>query len=159
MNWLDFIILIPIIYGFIRGLIKGFIIETFSLAGVFIGIFIAKNQADIFSVLLTNWFDLSNNISYALSFVLVFAISVVLIHILALSLSKFLKLILLNWLNRLLGACFGLIKMLLIVSILINFIHFSKLEKLFIKKDAIESSLLYSPTKKIVSFLIPIFTE
>ena len=39
MNTIDFVILIPILIGFVFGLFKGFIKELASLAAIFLGIY------------------------------------------------------------------------------------------------------------------------
>lgn len=157
MNWLDFLLLIPISYGLLRGILKGFILEVFSLLGIFFGVIAARIYSDAVAINIKNWFDIEMSFAQPLAFIVIFIVIAISFHILAIIISKILKIILLGWLNKLLGGVFGLCKMLIIMSIFINLFHLVNIKKEIIATHTISCSLLYEPIKKIIPVIAPQF--
>jgi membrane protein required for colicin V production len=118
MNPLD--ILICVILGFclIRGIFRGSIKEITAIIGVFVGFYVAYSY---YSVLATWLSEYIVNESYRniVSFFLAFAIFFFAIGLIGALLKHLLKGASLGWTDRALGSILGLVKALLIVSILL----------------------------------------
>ena len=115
LNWLDILILVPLLVGLVRGLMRGFVSEVIGLAVVILGVLGSRMFAPPFSAWLLKQFAWKAEVCDIVAYILVFlAIGIVLSMIGAL-LSKLLKAIHLGWLNRLLGSVVGLAKLAIVV--------------------------------------------
>lgn len=123
MNLLDILILATLIYFVIKGLIRGFVREIASLAGVILGILIASRyQAEV-----TEWSKQFLNPGPYLpliSFVVIFAVVLVACNVLGWLIRLALKKAPLGWLDRALGLCFALLKGLVITYLVIVILTF-----------------------------------
>jgi len=155
MSWIDLIAIVALAYGIIRGLMKGFVLQISSFIGVFIAIFVARLYYVDFSEPLRIWFDLDLCYAKPAAFAVIFLAVVLLCHFIAVLIDKFLKIIALSWLNRIAGAVFGLLKMLIILSIMFNVMQsFGKKTTIFPQK-AVEKSIFFEPVKSIASAFMP----
>ncbi len=120
MNTIDVVILIIILLFTIRGLFRGFILELSTLVGLVIGYLAGITYLGLLSGLLQSLMpeapvSILNIVSFSVIFI---GINIVL-KIAAGLVTKTLKFAMLGWLNRLLGAVFGLTKSVLILSIVV----------------------------------------
>ena len=151
---IDLIIIAAVAYGCIRGLMKGLVREVASFVGVFVAIIIARAYYLNFTVNIQFWFDLSPNYAKPIAFVIIFLAVAIVCHLIAIVIDKLLKIIALDWLNKLAGAVFGILKVLLILSIFFNaFQSFTGKIAIF-PTEAVEKSVLYLPVKSISSVFI-----
>ncbi|MDR0872381.1 MAG: CvpA family protein [Prevotellaceae bacterium] len=152
---IDLIIIAALAYGIIRGIIKGFVLEVSSFAGVFVAILIARLYYVGFAEHVRVWFDLDVRYARPAAFLVIFSIVVLACHFLAVLIDKFLKIVLLSWLNRLIGAVFGGLKMLVILSILFNVMYaFGNRTGLYPQKS-VEKSILFEPVRRIGAVFLP----
>ena len=118
MNVLD--ILIGVIVGFclIRGIFRGLVKEITSIVGVFIGFYAAYTYYPVVAKWLSR---LITNESYLniCSFLITFAILFFVVGFIGVLLKHLLKAVALGWADRILGAAFGFLKAVLIVSVLL----------------------------------------
>jgi membrane protein required for colicin V production len=157
MNWLDFILAGIIILGIIRGLMKGFILEVSSFIGVIAGILAARLWYINLASQLQVWLDISLYYAKPLAFITIFFATVILFHLIAVIINKLVKAIALGWLNRLLGAIFGGLKLILILCITITVIEIFNAKITFISGETTEKSILYKPMGNILPFILPYF--
>ncbi len=122
-------ILILIILGFFtfNGFRNGFIKEAARILGMVGGFFTAHNLHDDLMPFLEVYI-VNPTILTVVSYLGVFCITLVVINTLAMVLQKFFELILLGWLNRLLGTLIGLLKGILVVSIIIFILEIAPTE-------------------------------
>ena len=156
MNYLDIILIIPIAYGLVQGLRKGLVKEIAGLLAVVLGIYLARYwslPASQALVEITGW---ATNICTPLSYALVFIVVSLSISALSYMLSKIIGAIMLGWLNRLLGAAFGSIKMLLLLSVILNFVAIMNQFVPIKDKPIVQQSLLYSPIENTMSAVLPL---
>ena len=150
MNILDIIILIPILYGMVRGFFKGLVGEITSLVAIILGIVGAKLWANEVSHKLLQLFEMNEQVAQCLSYVLIFITIAITLNLLGKIIEKFLNSIALGGINKLLGTLFGGIKLLLIVSVILNGV--ALLEKnipfIKIKPETKAASACYQPTLK-----------
>ena len=155
MNIFDIIIASLLLFGFVRGFLKGLFVEVASLVALIGGVYGAIH----FSYLIENFLNeavswTEEYISLA-AFAGTFVVIIVVISLLGKALTKFADLISLGIMNKLLGAVFGALKIGLILSVV--FIFFSKMNDTipFVKKETLERAILYKPVKKIAPLLFP----
>ncbi len=120
-NFLDIAIIVIVLFCLFRSLFRGFIMEVASLAGVIAGFILANNfYLEAAKKLKASY----PGFSYweQAGWVLIFLLSMVAANLVGLLIKKFAKLTLLSWMDRLLGASFGLLKGLLISAILVAFL-------------------------------------
>ena len=117
MNWLDVILVLPLLVGLIRGLMRGLISEIIAIAVVVLGVLGSRWGAPGFSAWLLSQFAWPEQVCDVVAYMLIFLAIAIVLSILAKLLYKFLRAIHLGWANRLLGGMFGLAKYALIVLI------------------------------------------
>lgn len=114
----DILIFIILLFFTINGARKGFIKEISRIAGIVAGLILANQMTPWLKPILAPW--ISNEPAlHVVSYFIIFICIVFIIGIIATVLQKFFELMLLGWLNRLLGTLLGLVKGLLIVSLVI----------------------------------------
>ena len=82
MNYLDIIILLPLVYGLFRGFNKGFAIELATLAALVLGIYGAYKFSYITTIFLRDKFDMMGDYLPYVSFFLTFIVIVILVNLL-----------------------------------------------------------------------------
>ena len=110
MNWLDVLLLLPLLVGLVRGLMRGFISEIIAIVVVILGVIGARFAAPPFSVWLLKQFAWPQSVCDVVAYTLVFLAIAIILSILARLLTKLLRKIHLGWANRLFGGLFGMAK-------------------------------------------------
>jgi membrane protein required for colicin V production len=124
MNLLDIIIICTLVFLIIKGLLRGFLREIASLAGVILGILLAN----LYQPQVTEKLRLvlhSTPLLPLISFALVFGGVLVGCNLLGWLLKLAFKKVFLGWLDRLLGLCFALIKGVVITYLAIVILTFT----------------------------------
>ena len=155
MNTFDIIIAALLLFGFVRGLMKGLFVEIASLIALVAGVYGAIH----FSYFLGEW--LKNSVSWdekyitLVAFAGTFVIIIIVIALLGKILTKIADFASLGILNKILGGVFGALKIVLILSLI--FIFFGKINDTipFVKKELLKESVLYSPVKKVAPMIFP----
>jgi len=155
MNFIDFIILIPIAWFAFKGFRKGLIIEIATLAGLILGIYLGIYFSDFISGYLVKWFGVNPKFTSTISFVIILVGIMVLVYLLGKSLEKLVDVIALGLFNKVLGAFFGAIKMLLIFCILIYIIIKIDPNKKIVSSEVRNKSLLFNPMSKLSEKILP----
>tara|TARA_Y100000746_G_scaffold142523_1_gene121919 strand:- start:323 stop:856 length:534 start_codon:yes stop_codon:yes gene_type:complete len=147
MNSLDYILLIPLLYGLYRGFTKGLIIELASLLALTLGIYGALHFSSFTFEFLSDYVEIKTVYLQLASYGLTFLIIVMVISLTGKALTMLIKLVALGFINRMMGAIFGSIKVLLILAIFILF--FDRFNKQFgmVKDEVLDASLLYNPIR------------
>ena len=117
MNWLDVLLLLPLLVGLVRGLMRGLVSEIIAIVAVILGVLGAKLWAPSFSKWLLTQFAWPQGICDVVAYTLVFLAVAIALSILAKLLTKFMRAIHLGWANRLFGGLFGFAKYGIIVLI------------------------------------------
>jgi len=149
MNTLDYIILFPVVAGFIIGLFKGLIKEVISLAIVVLGIYLSRIFAPLASDLLTNWLDISPKGAQPLGFIAVFSVVAIALTLAGRMLHGVVQSLSLGFLNSIVGGIFGSLKIALLISLLLNIVHALDHKFSIIEPETREKSLLYEPVKEL----------
>jgi membrane protein required for colicin V production len=159
MNFIDILIVIPIIFGAYRGFKNGLVLEVFLLLALFVGLFVGINFSEFFSDKLKLWFGWDNQYLPIITFSIIFIAIGAMIYFLGITLDKLIKAVKLTLVNKIFGSVFSSIKTLYFVSITLILISAFDKKGTFIPEKAREGSLLYQPTISFSTNTVPGFSE
>lgn len=159
MSVLDIILGGFILFGIIRGFMKGLFVEIASIIALIAGIYGAihfSNFASEFLQTRTEWNEKMINIT---AFVITFVVIVLAVALAGKALTKLADFAALGIINKLLGAIFGGLKIGLILSVLM--IVFSRMNNTlpFMTEEDLEDSVLYHPVKAFIPMILPSILE
>ena len=144
MSWLDILILLPLLIGLVRGLMKGLIVELSSIVAIILGFMGAKYWSASFATWLMLQFNWSETACIVVAYALLFAGIALALNILARLLSKLFQKIQLGWLNRLLGGVFGVAKWGIVIVALVLCLHNLDKQFQFIQPELKDKSIVYT---------------
>ena len=155
MSIIDIILGALLLFGLIRGAMKGLFVEVASLVALVLGVYGAIHFSGFAAEFLeskVNWDEKTINI---VAFAITFVIIVLAISLAGKALTKLADFAALGILNKLLGGVFGILKIGLILSVLL--IVFNKLNNTlpFMEKEGLEESILYKPVKSLAPMIFP----
>lgn len=155
MNVFDIVIAALLIFGFVRGVMKGLFVEVASLAALIGGVYGAIHFSYFIGDLLKEAVSWDQEYVSLAAFAGTFITIIVTIALLGKMLTKLADFAALGVINKILGGVFGAIKIGLILSVV--FIFFGKMNDTipFVKKETLEESILYAPVKKIAPTIFP----
>ncbi|PWG05991.1 CvpA family protein [Polaribacter aquimarinus] len=155
MNIFDIIIAALLLFGFIRGLMKGLFVEVASLVALVGGVYGAIHFSYFVSDFLKESVSWDEKYVTLVAFATTFVIIIIIIALLGKALTKIADFASLGVLNKILGGVFGAMKIGLVLSVI--FIFFGKINDSipFIEKETLEESILYKPVKKIAPTIFP----
>ncbi|MDT0553760.1 CvpA family protein [Urechidicola vernalis] len=153
MNTFDIVLLVLLLFGFIRGLMKGLFVELASLIALIAGIYGAMHFSYFVGDYLHKSVDWDEKYISITAFALTFIVIVIVIAMLGKMLTKMADFASLGFINKLLGAIFGALKIGVILSVLL--LIFDKLNKNipFTSEDVTEDSILYEPVQDLAPIL------
>lgn len=155
MEIIDIIIVVVALLGAAMGLMKGFIRQLASIMGLVVGLLAAKalyaSLATKLCPLLTDSMDFAR----ILAFVLIWLVVPLGFMVLAWLLTKAIEAVSLGWLNRWLGCGLGMMKALLLASLVISVIEFIDSDNKLICSTKKEVSVLYYPMQSFAGIFVP----
>ena len=159
MGVIDIVLGALILFGLVRGFMKGLFVEVASLLALVAGVYGAmhfSNFAAEFLQTKTEWNEQTINIT---AFAVTFVVIVLAIAFAGKALTKLANFAALGIINKLLGGIFGALKIALILSIVLNI--FDKMNRTiaFVDEDSIDRSMLYTPVKSLVPLIFPNILE
>ncbi len=155
MNVFDIIIIALLIFAFIRGIFKGFVMGLSGFIGIISSIYIAKYFSAPVIRLAESLLGIDQKISSAVGFIIVFLAALLLFHFIAVLVDKLISLIALGWLNKLLGGVLFLLKYLFIISVFFNIFDAANKNLDIVSQKTKQKSKLYIPIKKVVPITLP----
>ncbi len=155
MNVLDIVLGALILFGLVRGLMKGFFVEVASIVALILGVYGAIHFSNFVAEFLESRVEWDEQYINITAFAVTFIIIVIAIAMAGKALTKLADFAALGILNKLLGGVFGALKIGLILSIIL--IVFNRLNSTFplVEEHEIKSSILYNPVKSIAPFIFP----
>ena len=155
MSTIDIVLAALLLFGLVRGFIKGLFVEITSLVALALGLYGAIHFSYFASNFLSTRVAWSEKYVQIVSFAITFVIIVLLISLSGKLLTKIADAAALGILNKIFGAVFGAAKIALILSVVL--IVFSKLNRTlpFVKQDSLANSILYNPVKNLAPLLFP----
>lgn len=159
MSVLDIVLLVLILFGLIRGLMKGFFVEIASLIALIAGVYGAihfSHYAVNFISENSEWEEKTVSI---IAFAVTFIVIVLVIALAGQALTKLASFAALGIVNKLMGALFGALKMAVIVSVILNVFDSMNRTIPLTDERSIEESMLYQPVKSLVPLIFPPLLE
>ena len=144
MNYIDIILLLPLLYGAYRGFSRGLIIEVATLLGLLLGVYIAIKFSGYTEDFLRDFLNLSSESLSYVALGVTFLIVVVAISLLGKMLTKLIDIISLGMVNKLLGTVLGTAKYFVFLCIALFIIEALDGKFHFINEEVKEKSLLYN---------------
>lgn len=155
MNYIDIILGILLAWGFIKGFSKGLFSSLASLVALVIGIYIAVHFSHVVGKYLEHYVDVQDGMLKIIAFAVTFILVVILVSLTGKLLTKIADYAALGILNKILGGAFGILKMAFIASVVIIFVDVVNRNITIIKKETLDSSILYPPVRKLAPMVIP----
>lgn len=155
MTIIDIILGSLILFGLIRGVMKGLFVEVASLVALIAGVYGAIHFSDFAAGFLESKLDWDEKYINIVAFAITFVIIVLLIALAGKALTKLANFAALGVLNKLLGGVFGALKIGLILSVLL--IVFDNLNNSipFTDEEDLKESILYTPVKDLAPMIFP----
>lgn len=155
MNWLDVLILLPLLVGLVRGLMRGLFSEVIAILVVILGVLGARWGAPSFSAWLLQQWAWPQGVCDVVAYTLIFLAIAILLSLLAKGLTKFMRAIHLGWANRIFGGLFGMCKY--GVFVLLAIFIMQKTDEAFHwidKAEVVKTSVLYPYGVKTVNYVL-----
>jgi membrane protein required for colicin V production len=159
MSYLDIFLGGLLIYGFVRGFWKGFFIELASFVSLLLGIYLAIKFSYLVKSIVgdhVSWDPKSVQIT---AFIITFVLVVIGISFLAKFLTKMANIAKLGIINKLSGGFFGLLKMILMLSVALTLFQKINFDSTFVAKSTIDNSYFFNPIKKTAEIIYPSIEE
>ncbi|MCC7154761.1 MAG: CvpA family protein [Bryobacterales bacterium] len=118
MNWIDLVLGFILVISFFQGVIRGFSRVAIAFAGTLVGLFLAAWFYSSAAAVLAPYLS-SGTLAKFLGFVLIFIGVQLLAALIAWVVQKIFKISGLSWLDRLMGAAFGLLRGMVLCTILL----------------------------------------
>jgi membrane protein required for colicin V production len=155
MAVIDVILGALILFGLVRGFIKGLFVEVASVVALVAGVYGAihfSNFAADFLAEKVDWDEKTINITALL---ITFVVIVLAIALAGKALTKLADFAALGILNKLFGGFFGGLKIALVLSVLLIVFDRMNSKLPFASDEDIEDSRLYKPVKSLVPMILP----
>ena len=156
MNYIiDGIIFLCLGWGAYKGFKKGFIIQSFVIIALILGIwggFALSGKVEPFLQKQLNMGELACSI---VAFIIVFFTVLILVYTSGYLVTKVANATALGLINRLAGAAFGIFANVLVLSVIIGLLNKINDKKHFIPEDKIEKTYLYKPVGKVAPAIFP----
>ncbi len=123
MNLLDYIIIVTLVILTIKGILRGFIREISSLAGIILGILLGNSMQPAVSEILKEYIPFTSYIPL-ISFASIFVVVLVLCNIIGWLIHLLFKKAFLGWVDKLLGAGLAILKCIIIIYLVIVILTF-----------------------------------
>lgn len=158
MTFIDIFFAGLLLYGLIKGLWKGLFAELAGLLSLLLGLFVAVKFFGFAGKLLEGHVDNPKHVAIA-AFAITFIAVVAGLFVLAKVFTKMASFASLGWLNHILGGFFGLVKMLMIVSVSLNFFLKINYNNTFASQKTLDDSLFFYPVLKVSGAVFPVLED
>ncbi len=150
LNLLDYIVLGILVLFIIQGFMKGFISSLAAIAALIVGIWAAIHFSNYIGALLNEHFHPSQKWLPVLAYVITFLLVVIAILLLAKLAEKLINATGLGFLNRLGGGVLGIVKGVILVSVLILLLQLIDPKGKLIAEKYRKESFLYGRIEQVV---------
>jgi membrane protein required for colicin V production len=155
MALIDIILGALLLFGLIRGVMKGFFVEIASLVALVAGVYGAIHFSNFAAEFLDSKVDWDEKYINIVAFAITFVIIVLIIALAGKALTKLADFAALGILNKLLGGVFGTLKIGLILSVLLIVFDTMNNSIPFADQENLEESILYKPVKSLAPMIFP----
>ena len=150
----DCIILGALIYGFVRGLIIGMTKQAFSMGGIILGIILGTLLYKPFADFLRQTMNMPDRPASILAFIIILLIVPVICGFVGKLISRVIHAACLGFVDRLLGAFFGLFSALLIMGLIFMLLDMTGISDKIVNNEDKKQSKLYQPVSDFTGFCL-----
>lgn len=155
MNIIDILLSLPLLYGLVQGFRHGLVREIGALIAVVIGIYVAHYFSPDLAKVLSAWVDATPQVARIVAYSIIFLATTAGVHFVAYLISKILDLVKLGTVNKCLGAFFGTVKWLLILSIILKIISMAGQYLPIYENSVVANSKLFKPVEMVIDYILP----
>ena len=155
MNYIDIAFIVVLAWGMIRGFRKGLIVQIASIGALVLGVYCSVYFSHEAIPYLQKIIGSKSPLIPLLSFGATFAAVIIAVHLIGKSVEKLVDIIALGLVNKLLGAFFGFLKFVLIISVLLSLMYQIDNRVKYIPTSLTNGSLLHDPLESIAPLLVP----
>lgn len=155
MSYIDIILLVIFVIAGFNGYKTGFVRQVASLAGLLLGIWGAIHFSEFTANFLVENFEIKTKYLSIISFALTFVVILIAVHFLGELVTKIFDLAMLGFANSLLGVVFGVIKTILVLSVLLVLADKFSDKVRILPSNLEERSLFYKPIKNVAPAIFP----
>ena len=159
MNFIDILIIVPIIYAGWKGFKHGLIIEVFTLLALVVGLYAGIHFSDFVAGILKTSFSWDSKYVPVVAFTITFLAVGAMVYFAGKAIERVVKITNLTPVNKGLGIFFGVLKMIYFVSVFIVLIESYDEKNDFFPENSKTESLLYAPVKNVSTKTIPGISE
>lgn len=151
MNWIDIIIILPLLWALYSGWRNGMIQQVGMIAGLVVGIALAYFLGSS----LLDWMNVTNPIGVAVTYIAIAGAALIVIVLVARTISGAFNAAGLGIVDRVGGALLSLVKMGIIVSVVLCCFQWLNNKKEIVSEQTLDHSLLYRPAVSLTSYAFP----
>lgn len=143
MNTLDIVLLVLVGLGLVHGLFKGLIMEVATLLALILGIWGASRFSYFAAALISEWLEWDESVVHIAALATTFIIIVFVINLVGKIINKIANAIALGLLNRVLGGLFGLVKVVVVLSVIVAVLRYFDMGLPFVSEEMRQESMIY----------------
>lgn len=155
MELIDIILAVFLVLGIIKGFRNGFFVELASLISIMLGIYLAIRFSFITKSFLEKEVTWDAKTIQVAAFALTFLIVIIVVSCLAKAFTTIANFASLGFINNFLGAFLGLLRTILVVSVLLNLLQKINFENRLVSKEMKEKSTLYLMVQEVSKNIYP----
>ena len=159
MNLLDAFVAIWLCLGLIKGFRNGFFVELASLISILLGIYLAIRFSFVTKSYLEKEVSWDAKTIQVVAFAITFIIVIIVVSSLARAFTSIANFASLGFMNNFFGAFLGLLRTILVVSVLLNLFQKINFENCFLSKEMKEKSTLYPMVQEVSKNIYPAISE
>ncbi|MEL0652692.1 CvpA family protein [Algibacter sp. TI.3.09] len=155
MGVIDIVLGALILFGLVRGFMKGLFVEVASLVALVAGVYGAIHFSDFAAEFLNDKTDWDEKTISITAFAVTFIVIILAISLAGKALTKLADFAALGIINKLAGGVFGALKIAVILSVVL--IVFDRMNSAitFVDEENVDDSMLYMPVKSLVPMIFP----
>jgi membrane protein required for colicin V production len=155
VNFIDILIIVPLIYAGYKGFKHGLIIEVFTLLALFVGLYVGINFSDFIAAKLKDAFSWESPYAPTICFTLIFLAVGAMVYFAGVTIQKMVKVVNLSPVDKFFGIFFAVLKMTYFISIFLVLLDAYDEKGDFFPEEKKEGSLLYAPVKGLSTSTVP----
>jgi len=155
MGVIDIVLGALILFGLVRGFMKGLFVEVASLVALVAGVYGAIHFSDFAAQYLQSKTDWNEKTISITAFAITFVVIILVISLAGKALTKLADFAALGIVNKLAGGVFGALKIALILSVVLMVFDKMNSSMTFIEEEEVNNSVLYTPVKSLVPMIFP----
>jgi membrane protein required for colicin V production len=155
MNFIDILLIIPLIYAGYKGFKHGLIIEVFTLLALFVGLYAGIHFSDFIALKMKEVFSWESPYAPTICFTLIFLAVGAMVYFAGIALQRMVRVVNLSPIDKFFGVFFGVLKMVYFLSIFLVLLESYDEKGDFFPEEKKDTSMLYHPVMSVSTITVP----